>query len=552
MPAAAPYREILVTSALPYANGPIHVGHLLEYVQTDIWVRFQRLRGYHCLYVCADDAHGSPVMLKAHELGLAPEALIEQMHREHFRDFTDFFISFDYYYSTHSEENRALSRLIYGRLVKNGHITSRVIRQAYDDVKGMFLPDRFIKGSCPECGAPGQYGDNCEACGATYSPGDLVDPVSVLTGTTPVERESEHYFFRLSDFTDMLRGWLTSREVQPAIHNKLEEWLGDGLKDWDISRDAPYFGFEIPGTGNKYFYVWLDAPIGYMASFRKLCERDGLDFDHYWKPDSSVELHHFIGKDIAYFHTLFWPAMLSGSGFRTPSAVHCHGFVTINGQKMSKSRGTFITARQYLNLLSPEYLRYYFASRLSSGIDDIDLNLRDLASRVNGDLVGKVVNIASRCSVFINRYFNDEILTDGAVKQYELYQSIVHAADGIARSYEARDYAGALRCIMALADEANRFIDGKKPWAVIKSDGPTHEVHCVCSSGLIAFAYLINYLKPVLPQLAERTEQFMNVTLTRWGTVDLAAPKHRCRKFTPLLRRIDQKAVSQLADDHGG
>ena len=506
------------------------------------------MRGHSCLYVCADDAHGSPIMLKAHEQNITPEELVERVHREHRRDFDDFLISFDCYHSTHSEENRTLSVLIYNRLREAGYITTRTIHQAYDEVKGIFLPDRFIKGECPKCGAADQYGDNCEACGATYSPGELKNPRSVLTGAVPVERESEHLFFDLPAFADRLRDWLKNRDIQPAISNKLGEWFDDGLKDWDISRDAPYFGFEIPDTENKYFYVWLDAPVGYMASFQKLCESADLDFDHYWNPDSPVELHHFIGKDIAYFHSLFWPAMLMGAGFKTPDAIHCHGFITINGKKMSKSRGTFITARRYLDHLLPEYLRYYFAARLTPGIDDIDLNLEDFTTRVNGDLVGKVVNIASRCEVFINRHYDDEILTGEPVTKDTLYRTVVKAGEEIAGCYETRNYAEAMRTIMALADETNRFIDAEKPWAAVKEDGPTDEVRRVCSLGLLVFAQLINYLKPVLPQLAEKTEAFMNVEFTTWGDVPFNTPTHRCQKFTPLLNRIEKKAVAALTD----
>lgn len=533
--------EILVTSALPYANGPLHVGHMLEYIQTDIWVRFQKLRNRRCYYVCADDAHGTPIMLKAQQLGIDPEELIEQMHKEHKRDFDKFLINFDAYHSTHSKENRHYANLIYKRLHDGGHITTRLVRQAYDEQHGMFLPDRFIKGDCPSCGAPDQYGDNCEVCGATYSPTELGNPKSVLSGVAPVERESEHYFFRLGNFTDHLQRWLKEESrVQPAIRNKVSEWLTEGLRDWDISRDAPYFGFEIPDAPDKYFYVWLDAPIGYMAAFQKLCDQNPeLDFDHYWGADSPTSLLHVIGKDIAYFHTLFWPAMLDGAGMRTPTAVQCHGFLTINGQKMSKSRGTFVTAERYLQDLDPEYLRYYFAARLTMDIGDIDLNVEDFVTRVNSDLVGKLVNIASRCAGFIERHFDGYVLCDRAIAEHPLISSILSERDTIAKLYWRFEFAPAMRFIMAFADEANRFIDERKPWNIVKRDGATDELHRICSVGLVAFAHLALYLKPVLPELAEKTEKFMNISLAQWDTMEMNSPKHKCEPFTPMMQRID-------------
>ncbi|MDH3899688.1 MAG: methionine--tRNA ligase, partial [Gammaproteobacteria bacterium] len=441
-------RTILVTSALPYANGPIHLGHLVEYIQTDIWVRFQKLRGHDCLYVCADDAHGTPVMLRAQQEGITPEQLIEAVGQEHRTDFSDFDIGFDNYHSTHSPENRELAELVYSRHRDAGHITTRTITQAYDAEKEMFLPDRFIKGECPRCGAADQYGDSCEACGATYAPTELRNPVSAISGSTPVERDSLHYFFKLADFEVMLRAWIKAGHVQEEVTNKLNEWFEAGLREWDISRDAPYFGFRIPDTEDKYFYVWLDAPIGYMASFRNLCDRTGLDFDAWWGKDSDTELYHFIGKDIIYFHTLFWPAMLAGAGLRTPTAVFAHGFLTVDGQKMSKSRGTFIKARTYLDYLNPEYLRYYFAAKLGSGIDDIDLNLADFQQRVNSDLVGKVVNIASRCTGFINKQFDGEL--SGTCSEPDLYAEFIAAGDAIAADYDAREFGHAPRKIMAL------------------------------------------------------------------------------------------------------
>lgn len=454
-------RKILVTSALPYANGPIHLGHLVEYLQTDIWVRFQKQRGHECYYVCADDTHGTPIMLRADKEGITPEQLIAGVEQEHRADFDAFGVAFDQYHSTHSPENKACAELIYLRLREGGHISSRSITQAYDPVKNMFLPDRFIKGECPKCGAPDQYGDNCEACGATYSPTELKNAVSVVSGEQPIEKDSEHYFFELGHFAEMLKDWTTAGHLQAEVSNKMAEWLQNGLQQWDISRDAPYFGFEIPDAPGKYFYVWLDAPIGYMASCRRLCERTGLIYDDFWSPDSDAELYHFIGKDIIYFHALFWPAMLHGAGFRTPSAIFAHGFLTVNGEKMSKSRGTFIKARTYLDHLNPEYLRYYFAAKLSAGVDDIDLNFDDFTLRVNADLVGKVVNIASRCAGFIAKRFENRL--SAACAEPELFGQFVAAHQAIADLYESREFGKAMREIMALADKANQYIDEKSP-----------------------------------------------------------------------------------------
>ncbi len=556
-------RKILVTSALPYANGPIHLGHLVEYIQTDIWARFQRMRGHDCIYVCADDAHGTPIMLRAQKEGITPEQLIERIGEEHRADFAGFLVGFDNYYTTHSPENRSLAETIYNRNLEAGHISRRTITQAYDPEKEMFLPDRFIKGTCPRCGAADQYGDSCEVCGATYSPTDLKDPVSAISGATPIEKESEHYFFRLGDFEEMLRGWLvTDREkaahtgdssfihrhtaVQPEIANKLNEWLEGGLQDWDISRDAPYFGFRIPGTDNKYFYVWLDAPIGYMASFRHYCERTGLDFDSYWKPDADTELYHFIGKDIAYFHTLFWPAMLHGAGFRTPTAVFCHGFLTVNGQKMSKSRGTFIKARTYLDHLNPEYLRYYFAAKLGPGIDDLDLNLDDFQARVNSDLVGKVVNIASRCAGFIHKKFSGVLSADCA--EPSLYRDSVAAGDTIANHYEHREFGRAIREIMALADRANQYIDAEEPWVKARQEGQEQSVHDSCSVGINLFRVLMAYLKPVLPAMAEAAENFLNVEPLSWDNVAEPLTGHTINPFKPLMQRVDATRVAAMVD----
>ncbi|MDZ7622537.1 MAG: methionine--tRNA ligase [Candidatus Competibacteraceae bacterium] len=541
-----PTRRILVTSALPYANGPIHIGHLVEYIQTDIWVRFQKLRGHECHYLCADDAHGTPIMLRAEQDGVMPEQLIEQVWREHQADFADFLIEFDNYYSTHSPENRHYAELIYRRLDEAGHISRRVITQAFDPEKQMFLPDRFIKGECPRCGAPDQYGDSCEICGATYAPTDLKNPRSVLSGAAPITKESLHFFFKLADFEAMLKDWIASGPIQPQMVNKLDEWFTAGLQEWDISRDAPYWGFEIPDAPGKYFYVWLDAPIGYMASFQNYCDRVGLRFEDFWSPDSTAEVYHFIGKDIAYFHILFWPAELTGAGFRKPTAVHCHGFLTVDGQKMSKSRGTFIKARTYLDHLPPEYLRYYFASKLSDGIDDLDLNFEDFAQRINSDLVGKLVNIASRCAGFLTRRFAGRLAD--RLAEPALYAEFVAAGESITRAYEGREFSRAMREIMALADRANQYIDEKKPWALAKQPGSEAEVQAVCGMGLNLFRALMIYLKPVLPGLAERVEQFLRIPPLRWS--DLPAPllDHGIAEFTPLMQRVDMARITAMIE----
>ncbi len=544
----ANHRKILVTSALPYANGPIHLGHLVEYIQTDIWVRFQKMRGSTCWYVCADDTHGTPIMLKAQEEGVTPEELIERVGREHRADFAAFDIGFDCYYSTHSPENRELAEEIYRRLKAGGYIESRTITQLYDPVKGMFLPDRFIKGECPRCGARDQYGDSCEVCGATYSPTELKNPVSAVSGAKPVEKETEHFFFKLSAFADFLKKWVHEPgHLQPEVAHKVNEWLEAGLRDWDITRDAPYFGFEIPEAPGKYFYVWLDAPIGYMASFLRLCREKGLDFDEYWGPDSTAELRHFIGKDIIYFHALFWPAMLHGAGFRTPSAIHAHGFLTVNGEKMSKSRGTFIRARTYLDHLDPQYLRYYFAAKLGPGVDDIDLNFDDFIQRVNADLVGKVVNIASRCAGFIRKRF-DNRLADSLVDP-DLFVGFLDAGERIARLYENREFGKAMREIMALADSANQFIDERKPWVVAKDPARDGELQAVCTQGLNLFRILVTYLKPVLPRLAKEAEAFLNLGDQSWP--DVATQPilgHRINDFKPLLVRVDPDRIRAMVE----
>ncbi len=541
-------RKILVTSALPYANGPIHLGHLVEYIQTDVWVRFMKMRGHECIYVCADDAHGTPIMLRAQSEHISPEQLVERIGREHRADFAEFRIGFDNYHTTHSPENRELAQAIYTRLKDAGHIATRTITQAYDPVKEMFLPDRFIKGECPRCGAQDQYGDSCEVCGATYSPTDLKNPVSALSGATPVERESEHHFFKLGDFEGMLRYWIGMGHLQPEIAHKLNEWFEAGLQDWDISRDAPYFGFEIPGAKGKYFYVWLDAPIGYMASFKSLCaRREDLDFDDFWGKNSSHEVYHFIGKDIAYFHTLFWPAMLTGAGFRTPNAVWCHGFLTVNGQKMSKSRGTFIMARTYLDHLNPEYLRYYFAAKLGSGIDDIDLNLEDFTARVNSDLVGKVVNIASRCAGFIAKRFGGRL--SAQLSEPGLHAEFVRAGEEIARLYEAREFGHAMRAIMALADRANQYIDERKPWVVAKEEGREQELQDICTMGINLFRVLMAYLKPVLPVTTELAEAFLKCTPLTWHNYLSPLTGHTIGTFTPIMTRVDPEKVNAMVED---
>ena len=539
-------RTLLVTSALPYANGPIHMGHLVEYIQTDIWVRFQRMQGHECYYVCADDAHGTPIMLRAQKEGITPEVLIERIGQQHKIDFADFSIAFDHFHSTHSEENRALSCMIYERLRDAGHINKRTIKQAFDPEKTMFLPDRFISGECPKCGAADQYGDSCEECGATYNPTELINPVSAISGATPIEKESEHYFFKLADFEDMLRDWTRAGHLQKEVANKLDEWFETGLQEWDISRDEPYFGFEIPDSPGKYFYVWLDAPIGYFASLKYLCEQKGLDFDRFIKEESDVEMHHFIGKDIVYFHALFWPAMLKGSGLRTPTTVHAHGFLTVNGKKMSKSRGTFIRARTYLEHLDPEYLRYYFAAKLGSGIDDIDLNMGDFLRRINSDLVGKVVNIASRCSGFIKKRFAGELATD--IHSPELFSEFINASDSITSAYTGKEYARAMREIMALANKANQYIDDQKPWLVAKQENSDDELQAICTMGLNLFRILIIYLKPVLPVMAEKTEQFLNVDPFIWEHCQTPLLAHEINKFKPLMTRVEQEHINAMIE----
>lgn len=536
-------RKILVTSALPYANGPIHLGHLVEYIQTDIWTRFQKMRGHECYYVCADDAHGTAIMLKAEELGVTAEELIAQVHTEHEEDFQGFLIQFDNYYSTHTKENRELSALIYNRLRDSGHIAVREIIQAFDPEKNLFLSDRYIKGSCPKCKIEGQYGDNCEACGATYSPLDLINPVSTISGATPIEKTSTHYFFKLPEFSEFLKKWTRDGHLQSEVANKLNEWLISGLHEWDISRDAPYFGFEIPGAPGKYFYVWLDAPIGYMASFKNLCDRSNLKFEDFWDKESSAELYHFIGKDIINFHALFWPAMLHGANFRTPTKICVHGFLTINGKKMSKSRGTFITAQSYLQNLNPEYLRYYFASKFSAGVDDLDLNLDDFMQKVNSDLIGKIVNIASRCSNFITKG-NDGVLST-TIEDESLWLQITGAAESIANHYENREFGKAMRAIMAQADAANEYIAFKEPWKLAKDPEQRQAVLDICSLGINMFRVLMVYLKPVLPAMSEVVEGFLNEKLS-WSGLSQPLINHKINAFEPLMQRIEQSQISSM------
>ncbi|OZG72483.1 methionine--tRNA ligase [Hahella sp. CCB-MM4] len=543
---SAQQRKILVTSALPYANGPIHLGHLLEYIQTDIWVRFQKARGHKCTYVCADDAHGTAIMLKAEQMGMTSEQLIDQVNEDHRRDFADFLIEFDNYYSTHSEENRELSELIYQALRDKGHIATREITQAYDPEKELFLADRFIKGTCPKCKTDDQYGDNCEACGATYTPAELINPRSAISGATPITKESTHYFFKLPEFQEFLKSWTRSGTLQPQVANKLAEWLDAELQEWDISRDAPYFGFEIPDAPGKYFYVWLDAPIGYMASFKNLCSRrDDLDFDEYWKPGSDAELYHFIGKDIINFHALFWPSMLSASDFRTPTAVWAHGYVTVDGTKMSKSRGTFIMASTYLKHLDPEYLRYYYAAKLNANVDDLDLNLQDFTARVNADLVNKLVNIASRCAGFINKAGGK---LSASVTEPELLAQFTEKSDAIADAYEKREFGRAIRDIMALADIANGYIAEKEPWKLAKEEGKEQEVIDVCSNGINMFYILMTYLAPVVPEMAKKAEEYLNVNL-HWKAAPTPLTDHAVNKFKAMLTRVDPKAVNAMVED---
>ena len=540
-------RKILVTSALPYANGSIHLGHLVEYIQTDIWVRFQKMQGHTVHYVCADDTHGTPIMLRAEKEGITPEALIDAVHKEHSADFKEFLVEFDNYYSTNAPENKALSQMIYKNLKVNGKIATKTIEQFYDPVKNMFLPDRFIKGECPKCHAKDQYGDSCEVCGATYNPTELINAYSAVSGAAPIRKETEHYFFKLSECEDFLKQWTRSGKLQGEAANKMGEWFASGLNDWDISRDAPYFGFEIPDAPGKYFYVWLDAPIGYMASFKHLCETQGLDFDEYWNKDSKTELYHFIGKDILYFHALFWPATLEYSGYRTPTQIFAHGFLTVNGEKMSKSRGTFITARSYLDhIKNPEYLRYYYAAKLNSSMEDIDLSLDDFVARVNSDLVGKYINIASRTAGFINKRFAGELKLSS---KNEGIDEIKAASDSIKESFANREFSKALREIMALTDKANAFVAASAPWLMAKDDAKSAELQMVCSDALEMFRLLTLYLKPVLPQLAAEIEQFLNIQPMLWEAVKTSLlANHKINEYAHLITRIESKDIEAMTE----
>lgn len=541
-------RKMLVTSALPYANGHLHLGHMVEHIQTDIWVRTHKMLGINCISVCGDDAHGTPIMLKAEQMGITPEALTSDIKKSHEADFKAFSIEYDCYHTTHSAENQELANLMYQRLQAGGDIVKRTVRQAYDPVKNMFLPDRYVKGTCPKCNAPDQYGDNCEACGATYSPTDLLNAVSAISGATPIEKDSEHYFFDLPRYEDLLKDWTRKGHLQTEVANKLDEWFDAGLKQWDISRDAPYFGFPIPGTTDKYFYVWLDAPIGYMASFKKYCNENAIEFAEYWDEGSKTELYHFVGKDIMYFHALFWPALLAASGHRTPTAVYTHGFLTIDGQKMSKSRGTFVEARTYLDHLHPEYLRYYFAAKLNGRVDDLDLNFEDFTNRVNADLVGKVVNIASRCAGFINKRFDNTL--SATLSEPKLYAEIISAREAIIEAYVTRDYARAIRLIMECADKVNQYIDLNKPWVLAKEEASLEQVQAICTMGINLFRALITYLKPVLPMMAQASEQFLNCPPLTWDALDAPLLNHNINQFQPLIVRVDKDKITAMINQN--
>ena len=543
-------RKILVTSALPYANGSIHLGHLVEYLQTDIWVRSQKMSGNECLYICADDAHGTPIMLKAQELKITPEKLIENTYKEHTKDFSDFFIEFDNYYSTHSEENKEFSTQIYNHLKKNGNIIEKTIEQFYDAEAKMFLPDRYIKGECPKCGAKDQYGDSCEECGATYSSTEIVNPISIVSNSSPITKKTEHFFFKLSDYEDFLKEWISSDTTQLEIKNKLNEWLSDGLADWDITRDKPYFGFNIPEYDDKYFYVWLDAPIGYIASFKNYCEKNNKDFNEYWNKESDCEMYHFIGKDISYFHALFWPAMLEGSNFRKPTAIFCHGFLTIDGEKMSKSRGTFFNARTYLNHLSPEYLRYYYASRLTNKIEDIDLNFDDFLSRVNSDLVGKIINIGSRCARFINKDFNNKLSSE--LKNNKLIEECLANVMNIIKNYEDRNYSSNIRLITSMADDVNKYLDEEKPWVKIKNESEKELAQKICTDGLNLFRILIGCLKPVIPEIAKKVEAIMKCAPINWENIEEMITSDKIETFKPIITRIDKDAIESMKNENIG
>ena len=543
-------RKILVTSALPYANGSIHLGHLVEYLQTDMWVRNQKMLGNECIYVCADDAHGTPIMLKARELNISPETLIKESKSEHTNDFSDFHIEFDNYHTTHSEENRELSELIFKRLSEKDNIEKKSIEQFFDVEQEMFLPDRYLKGTCPKCKSENQYGDSCESCGATYLSTDLINPISVISDSKPIRKKSDHLFFKLGDYENFLKGWLDGNRVQKEIKNKMDEWLSDGLENWDISRDKPYFGFNIPNEKDKFFYVWLDAPVGYIASFKNFCERNSRDYKEFWGKNSETELYHFIGKDIAYFHVLFWPSMLEGANFRTPTAVFCHGFLTVDGEKMSKSRGTFFNARTYLNHLNPEYLRYYFASRLTNNIEDIDLSLDDFVARVNSDLIGKIINIGSRCARFINKDFDDFL--SPKIKNQDLLDVILNSKKIIVQNYEERNFSKNIRIISSLADDINKYLDDEKPWVKIKDEVNREYVHQVCSDGMNMFRVLIGFLKPVTPKIAEKVENILDCEKINWKNIDNILISRKINKYEPIIGRIDKESVEAMKKEAKG
>ena len=537
-------RNMIVTSALPYANGSIHMGHLVEYIQTDIWVRYQKLKGHNCFYICAADAHGTPIMIKADEEGIKPEDLVQRISREQYNDLNDFGVNFDNFYSTHSPENQKLAEDIFKTLKKNNHIYTKEIEQAYDEEKKMFLPDRFIKGVCPKCKSEDQYGDACENCGATYNPNELIDPFSTLSSSKPVWKKSKHYFFKLNNFEKSLKEWIKQSNLHKSISNKLSEWFEAGLQDWDISRDEPYFGFKIPGESKKYFYVWLDAPIGYLASFLNFAEKNQIEYDSYFNSESEYELFHFIGKDIVYFHTLFWPAVLEGANIRKPTSVFAHGFLTINGKKMSKSRGTFINAKTYLNLLDPSFIRYYYAAKLGPSMEDIDLNTGDFVARVNSDLIGKLINIASRCSGFINKQFNNEL--SEILDDFDLYNQFIEKSEDISNHFENREYSKAMREIMLLADSANRYIEEKKPWVMIKNTDQRDEVQKVCTQGINLFRILMIYLSPVIPKISDGVVELLNEKKWKWNDISQPLLGTKIKKFKPLLTRIENEKVEKM------
>ena len=543
-------RKILVTSALPYANGSIHLGHLVEYLQTDIWVRSQKMSGNECTYICADDAHGTPIMLKAQELNITPEKLIANTFKEHVKDFSDFLIEFDNYHTTHSEENEYFSAYIYNQLKNNGDIINKTINQFYDDKAKMFLPDRYIKGECPKCHAKDQYGDSCEVCGATYSCDEIINPVSTVSDTSPITKETNHFFFKLSSYESFLKSWTSTETTQKEIKNKLNEWLSDGLSDWDITRDDPYFGFKIPGESNKFFYVWLDAPVGYIASHKNYCEKESKEFNEYWDKESNAELYHFIGKDIAYFHALFWPAMLEGSGLRKPTAIFCHGFLTVDGEKMSKSRGTFFNARTYLKHLDPEYLRYYFASRLTNKIEDIDLSFDDFQTRVNSELVGKIINIGSRCAKFINKDFNNKLASE--FNNQDLVENVLSKTNDIVKNYEGRNYSTNIRLVSSLADDVNKYLDEVKPWVKIKNENERELVQKICTDGLNLFRILIGYLKPVLPSISNKVESIMNCDSLTWSNLKEVSLNTDITEFKPIITRITKESIEAMKSESNG